>query len=326
METLLSLIIPIYKTEKFIEKCLESVCQQSLAKFEIIIVDDCSPDDSVEIVNKILDKYPSRKEQTILISLDKNQGLPNARKTGLAAAKGKYIASLDSDDYLELNALELMLNKIQEQDSDILVCDYFFSAKKNDFYIKQTCSSSPEDFLKKLLTGELQGFWWNKLYKRTLLDKIHIYPDIHMQEDILVAIQMGFISTRITYLPKAIVHYIQYNTNSMTKNYTEKSISDLLFVMDWIDTNFKKKNNYSLFSEYINHRRYLMKSDIITYSSNRKQYFSLYEKELLEHKEVVKLSLYKKVFIWLVKKKLYIGIEFLLLFRKLKWILFYKYY
>ncbi|MDG4953475.1 glycosyltransferase family 2 protein [Actinobacillus equuli] len=321
---LLTIIIPIYKTEPFIERCIRSVCKQTLENFQIILVDDCSPDDAMNKARGILQEYPSRYENTTFISLDKNGGLPNARKIALAKAEGEYIASLDSDDYMEEDALELMLNKIQSENADILVSDYYFSTKKKDIYIPQFCSNSPDNFIKKLFVADLQGFWWNKLFSKKLLDKIEILTDIHMQEDVLVSFQAGIIANKIAYLPKALVHYVQYNANSMTKNYTDKSIQDLLFVEEFISEQLKKKDIYSKFLPYLNYRRLLTKSDIITFTSleKRRTYFSLFNGDEYSLLPVDKfLPFYKKIFLKFAEINFYFGVNLLLYMRKLLWII-----
>ncbi|WP_038644277.1 glycosyltransferase family 2 protein [Mannheimia varigena] len=323
---LLSLIIPIYKTEPFIERCITSVCQQTLPNFEIILVDDCSPDNAMSMAKHILEKYPIRYANTKFISLETNQGLPNARKVALEQASGKYIASLDSDDYMELNALELLLENAEQEEADIVVCDYYFSTEKRNHYIQQSCSHSPEDFIKKLFIAELQGFWWNKLYRKSLLDQVHIFTDVHMQEDVLIAFQYGLLAQKIAYVPVALFYYVQYNQNSMTKNYTQNSIKDMVFVMKFIEEQLVKFGVYDIYKEHYFYRKILTKTDIITHShsTERRNYFSLYENEELERYKFnnLQLPIYKKLFVFLVNKRFYSTIELLLYIRKLKWKLF----
>ena len=133
----LSLIIPVYKTEQFIERCLMSVCNQTLSEFEIIIVDDCSPDKSINILKKVLEKFPDREKHTKIISFKKNKGISYVRKYAFNISEGEYIASLDSDDFFEPDALEKLLAYAYRYSADIVFSDYFINTIKNEKIIKQ---------------------------------------------------------------------------------------------------------------------------------------------------------------------------------------------
>ena len=106
-----SVIIPIYNVELFIERCVVSLMEQTLEEVELIFVDDASPDGSVNILREVVGRYPSRKDCVKIITHSENKGLPAARNTGLAEATGEYIFYCDSDDFVELDLLESLYNK-----------------------------------------------------------------------------------------------------------------------------------------------------------------------------------------------------------------------
>ncbi len=123
-----SVIIPIYGVEKYIEKCARSLFDQTLkSNVEFIFVNDCTKDDSINILNNVISEYPSRKDQIIVINHDTNKGLATARKTGLSYSSGTYIVNVDSDDYFESDMLESMYNKAEENNAEIVVADYFIT-------------------------------------------------------------------------------------------------------------------------------------------------------------------------------------------------------
>ena len=125
MSVKVSVCIPVYGVEKYIERCARSLFEQTMRDgIEFIFVNDCTPDKSIEILEKVLAEYPHRKKQTQIINHEKNSGLVAARKTGLAHATGEYIIHCDSDDWVELNMYEKMYHAAKAADADMVYCDY----------------------------------------------------------------------------------------------------------------------------------------------------------------------------------------------------------
>ena len=124
-----SVIVPVYGVEKYIERCDRSLFEQTLEDIEFIFVDDCTPDKSIEILKNVLEDYPLRKKQVLIISHEKNMGLPIARQSGLKVASGDYIIHCDSDDWVDTTMYEKMYNKAIEDGSDVVVCDSLLSTK-----------------------------------------------------------------------------------------------------------------------------------------------------------------------------------------------------
>ena len=178
METLkLSVIIPVYNTEQYVRKCLDSVLQQGWKNLEVIVVDDCSPGNISEIMEEYQRKYSCFK----FIQHDKNKGLFQARITGLKACTGDYFAFMDSDDYLGIDVYRAMMEKAISEEADIVTTDHLEVMEDGSFY-------APHHMLSQLnwnLTGkELldylmgqrgldYGWWvvWNKVYARSIWEK-----------------------------------------------------------------------------------------------------------------------------------------------------------
>lgn len=115
-----SICVPVYGVEKYIEKCARSLLEQTYQNIELVFVDDCGPDNSIAILEKTIEKYPSRKACVRIIRHEKNRGLAAARNTAVKNATGDFITHVDSDDWLELNAIELLVNKQLETKADIV--------------------------------------------------------------------------------------------------------------------------------------------------------------------------------------------------------------
>ena len=125
MQKKVSIIVPIYKVEKWLDRCLDSLVHQTLEEIEIIAVNDGSPDNSQAIIDRYVEQYPDK----VYGYIKENGGLSDARNYGLQYAHGEYIAFVDSDDYVDVTAYEKLYNKAKEEDSEIVVCGYF---KVND--------------------------------------------------------------------------------------------------------------------------------------------------------------------------------------------------
>lgn len=232
---LVSVIIPIYNVERFIVKCAESLMQQTLKNnIEYIFVDDCSPDNSILLLNKVLKRYPERKAKIKIVRHKKNKGLPSARNTGMQYASGKYIYHCDSDDYLECNTLELMVERAEKDHSDIVWSDWYLTFNRKERYMKQPSYSTSEEALKGLLQGYMKYNVWNKLVLHSLYINNNIkFPDGHSMGEDMTMIKLFACSTKISYVPFALYHYVKTNDGAFTNHLSDKALKDI----QWNATN-----------------------------------------------------------------------------------------
>ena len=120
-----SVIVPIYNVEKYIERCLRSLFEQTLDDIEYIFINDCTPDNSMIILEKVLEEYPHRIKQVKIINHEQNQGQAGARTSGMKAMPGEYMIHCDPDDWVEVDMYEIMYAFANEINSDVVVCDFF---------------------------------------------------------------------------------------------------------------------------------------------------------------------------------------------------------
>lgn len=238
-----SVIVPIYKVEQFIGRCVKSLLEQTLCEVEYIFVDDASPDRSIEILQDVIAQYPNRQPDIKLITHKQNQGLPAARNTGLAVASGEYIFHCDSDDYMELDMLESLYNKAKKCDADVVWCDFFLSFEKSERYMKQPEYATSLDALKAMLSGAMKYNVWNKLVKRSLYvgNKISFPTGYGMGED--MTMMMLFAKAhRVAYVPCAYYHYIKLNTGAFSQTYSDKHLIELKYnvrrIVDYMREHF----------------------------------------------------------------------------------------
>lgn len=241
----ISIIVPVYNTEQYITKCLCSLLEQSFTDYEIIIVNDASPNNSIDTINSLLLKYPHRKEIVTIYTHKNNLGVAAARNTGLQHAKGEYLIQIDSDDYAELDMLEKMYAKAKENDADIIVADYLDTFEDRERYVCQKIPVSKEKCIEWLLLGLLHGSNSNKLVKRTLLinNSLQYIPNLNMYEDLIMSIKLFFYANKISYINSPFLHYVHYNAESYTKKLSIKSQDDIIQGVYIIETFLTESNS-----------------------------------------------------------------------------------
>lgn len=161
-----SIIIPVYGVEKYIERCIRSLFEQTLRDIEYIFIDDCTPDKSVEILKRVLEEYPQRKSQVVIHRMEKNSGQAAVRKWGMLNATGEYVIHCDSDDWVDVHMYEEMYNKAIEEDADVVVCDFCSTDCENEQYSKGLISKERENVIVDVLLWRIAGCLWNKLVRR----------------------------------------------------------------------------------------------------------------------------------------------------------------
>ena len=234
-EEKISVIVPIYNVEKYLRKCLNSIISQTYKNIEIILVDDGSTDSS----GKIIDEFKIN-DNRILVIHKQNGGLSDARNEGIKKASGKYIAFIDSDDFINEMMLEMLIKNIEKYNADISICSYE-NIFDNDVCKKTnnnnlTCYNAQEA-LEDLLNNDkkITNHAWNKLYKKELFDEI-TYPKGRNFEDIATTYKLLEISKIIVY-SDFVGYYYRQHQRSITGNINLKTMKDSVYAI-------KERYNY----------------------------------------------------------------------------------
>lgn len=199
-----SVIVPVYGVEKYIERCAISLFEQTLSEMEFIFVDDCSPDRSICELEKVIDKYPSRKDNVTILHHKQNKGLPQARQTGISHASGEFIAHCDSDDWVLPETYHDLYELAARYNADIVAFDdieYF--AEDNQPVYKMFNSDKNIIVDNKLSTWLSKWSLCCKLIKRELYDKPYNHVYRNHGEDMALFCQLLKYSNRCLYVPKA---------------------------------------------------------------------------------------------------------------------------
>ena len=208
---LISIIIPIYNTEKYLNRCIETVVNQTYSNLEIILINDGSTDNSKEIC----EEWCKKDNRIIFINKD-NTGVSDTRNKGLEIAKGEYISFIDSDDYIELNFYEKLLKCIMSEKTDIVMCGYnrIYENKIEKHLYSYPNKLDKYSFLMKPMI--IEGFIWNKLFKKDIIANLRFYSDIAMTEDKLFLFEYLDKINNISILNEPLYNYNVYNYNSIT--------------------------------------------------------------------------------------------------------------
>ena len=246
-----SILVPIFNVSSFIERCAVSLFEQTFEDIEYIFVNDCTPDNSIEVLNNVIQRYPNRQAQIRIINHEKNKGLAGARNTGIANANGDFILHIDSDDYVEPNMVELLYSKAIAENSDIVVCDFIMEWDNTNRVVEQIWDKNPKIFINKILSVQAVPSVWNKLFKKKLYieNNISTIEGINLGEDLITTPKLLYYSKNVSKVEIPLCHYLQTNSNSYTKNYTEKNINNVEDVLKELTSFFKNKEDFYLFEQ-----------------------------------------------------------------------------
>lgn len=213
----ISVIIPIYNVEKYIEQCVRSLLEQTMDDVEFIFIDDCTPDSSMTILKEVLKQYPNRNDNVVICKNIKNSGQSKTRRKGIEMAQGDYVIHCDSDDWVEKDWLESLYRMAISNNADI-VWSGFDSIHTDGTrqYFPNKALNNIEDFLIKLEIGKKWGSLCLHLVKRQIVqsEKI-VWPDWNYCEDLALIFQYAALSNRVSFINRSLYKY-RHNLESIT--------------------------------------------------------------------------------------------------------------
>lgn len=224
-----SVIVPIFNVAAYIERCVRSLFGQTLADVEFVFVDDCSPDESMQILQTVLAAYPERRAMVKIVRHAENLGLPAACNSGLAMAEGEYIFHFDSDDWAEPTLLERLYEAAEKQKADFVWCDWFLAFPQSRRLMKQPQYATPREALRGMLAGVMKYNVWNKLIRKELYTKNGIlFPAGHGMGEDMTIIRLLACAKRIAYVPEALYNYAKREGEAFTNGWSERHLVDVL--------------------------------------------------------------------------------------------------
>ena len=222
MNTKVSFVVAVYNVAPYVGECVRSLCGQTMDDIEIVIVDDGSTDNSLEIVQQVLEEFPHRKEQTKIIRHEHNMDVPQTRWDGIKAASGEYTIIVDGDDFPDTRMAEKLYEKAVATNADMVVCDHWLytpTSKK-----VRVMAPNGEDSLKSdIINLNVPVNTWCKLIRRSVYtDNDIVWPAKGYADDVVISTVTAYYSKRIAYVAEPLYHY-RYNPKSYSRGLDEQT-------------------------------------------------------------------------------------------------------
>lgn len=275
-----SIIIPIYNVSRYIARCLSSALAQTWEDLEIILVNDCTPDDSIDVIKQVLAES-SRKEIVTLLEHSETRGPSAGRNTGIRKASGDYVFFLDSDDYLPPNGIELLAQTVLDDQADFVVGNYKVTGNSRwspPMSLKSGLLASNERILSTYAKGQWYVMVWNKLVKRSFIYEENLFfQEGIIHEDDLWSFMMASKAQK-AYVVNQVTYYYYTHSNSIMGNPSQRNLDCrvrvIRYLFDYIQTSSSLRENrhvYVLFetlkNKYFDRILYFAKDPDFIYSS-----------------------------------------------------------
>ena len=252
-----SVIIPVYKAEQFIERCARSLFEQTLDSIEYIFVNDCSPDRSMDVLLSVLEEYPGRKEHVKILNHTVNTGQSGARKDGMAIASGEYIIHCDSDDWVDLDMYESMYEKAKQDNVEAVCCDIVLehgtfsrclqvNSRYDDHRLMYDCIEP--------ISVEYLSMC-NRMVSRKVFERNTIEPfkGVNMWDDVGLSIRLRYYIQSSSVINKPFYHYNRQNETSTTRRPLMDRIREQMLCIEYIEDFFRKEQDYDKYRLFISY-------------------------------------------------------------------------
>lgn len=311
MNPKVSVLVPIYNVSAFIEKCLHSLFCQTFTDLEYIFVNDASTDNSVEILLSVLEQYPDCKSKTRIYQHDRNRGLAAVRNTLLDQAKGDYVMVIDSDDYAELDMIEILYAEAILNNADIVISDFFMEFGNRTVYTTDFISDDASAQMKDIILNDnSHSFLWNKLIKTSLYTKVEcrVPAGLNYFEDRHVMTRLFFYANTIVKINRPFYHYVKYNSQAITTKKTEMHFENVIQFWSLLDSFLESQNCYEEYQNVIALAKTRDKSRLMIDADSihlRRKYADIFLNEEKKYFSTLRLS--EKIMLKLIQYKLYYG-------------------
>lgn len=289
----ISIIVPVYNVEKYLDRCIDSILNQDFEDFELILVNDGATDQCPEIC----DKYRKKDERIIVLNKE-NGGLSSARNAGLNIARGEYVGFVDSDDWISRNMYSMLYQICEKENLDMSICGVklcFDDERKNKLYYKSDSVRvmTKEEALKELFVYSSFGEEaWNKLYKRHIFKEIR-YPEGKIHEDTFCICEILEQCRRIGYITE--IGYYYYQRNDSIMNINKKipvidKIEAVSIVLDYLKSQHSEIYNeglYNIGSSPLKNLKNILESSsemAKQYKKELKDFYKIYKKDILKNR------------------------------------------
>lgn len=303
---LVSYLVPIYNVEKYLESCLESIFGQTYQNTEYVFVDDCSTDNSYDVLLSTLKKNNIPQEKYTIVRHPQNEGIAVSRADCIANAKGEYVQFVDSDDWIEPDMTETMVAATQSSQIDLVGCYYikdFLSGKQTRH--KENYSQSCAENIVLCINYDISTVLWKMLIRRSLFSNFTITPHVDIVEDYIISVKLYFYANSFAVVDKYMYHYVQYNEGRVSFQ-TLRSITNHIKGVKEVEEFLESKGLVTpKISNLLNLRKFNIKSNFLTKNLFDIQAYKTTFPEADKVWRQINYSRNEKIKFWLAEKKLY---------------------
>ena len=266
-----SILVPVYNVEKYFARCLETLFSQTYSDIEYVFVNDCTPDKSMHVLQEVLGKYPSRTNSVKIIENKKNLGIAIVRNILLENTTGEYVLFVDSDDWIETNAIEKFVRKALESNADIVGCDYIEEYADKQLVFKQSYPSDHIEAMKAMTLLRIKGVLWKLFIRREIIvhNDLYFVPEVQFGEDYIFCCKLFYYAKSFSCVNEALYHYVQYNPNNYSSTNMDLRINSFSSAINIVESFYREKGVYDVLETELLQRKFLSKSSYVLDAKKR---------------------------------------------------------
>ena len=258
-----SILVPFYKVEKYVGRCIESLFTQTYTNIEYVFVNDCTPDKSMEVVNEFIEKY-GVAERCKMIVHEQNQGISASRNDCLDNMTGDYFLFVDGDDYINKDMVELLVDAAVRENADISGCGYIEEYPDHSVEYPQKYTNNHDEMLRSITMLTIKGVLWKLLIRREVIviNNLRFPYDNSINEDYYYCCRLFYYAKSFASVDKCLYHYVQYNPNNLTKKSLQNIESQAAAIIA-IEEFYREKGVYEIVEKELSMRKFVSKLPLI---------------------------------------------------------------
>ena len=260
-----SILVPFYKVEKYVGRCVESLFTQTYKNIEYVFVNDCTPDGSMEVINGMIEKYGVASQCKMIVH-EHNQGISASRNDCLDNMTGDYFLFIDSDDYIDQDMVELLVEAAVRENADISGCGYIEEYADHSVEHPQKYTNNHDEMMRAITLLTIKEVMWKLLVRSTIVtehrDEVRFIPDRNMVDDYLFCCQLFYYAQRFTGVDRCMYHWIQYNPNNYTHT-TVFAVESQAAAIRKVEEFYREKGVYDIVKTELMQRKFISKLPLL---------------------------------------------------------------
>lgn len=260
-----SILVPFYKVEKYVGRCVESLFTQTYNNIEYLFVNNCSPDGSMDVINKKIKEHGMEDRCRIIVH-EHNEGISASRNDCLDNMTGDYFLFIDSDDYIDKDMVELLVEAAVKENADIVGCGYIEEFPDRSVRHPQRYTNDHDEMMRAITLLTIKGVLWKLLVRSTIVtehrEEVRFIPGLKMIDDYLFCCQLFYYAKRFASVDRCMYHWIQYNPNNYTRT-TVSAVESQAAALCKAEEFYREKGVYEVVKDALRQRKFVSKLPLL---------------------------------------------------------------